>query len=166
MVIEKKLNQETKTIVDAARLIEQNKRVVDDARYYSALRRSQRSSITKPKEDARKEPTKEPYVVVKGFDPVIGKMTAEDKSTGKVFPVEILSDGPLALDSRVMGFPPGPGEKKGYIRGPMKGPPVPPLEAVKKPKKKEEEEIDVWELRYTMRIAFISPEGKPQPDSM
>lgn len=165
MVIEKKLNQETKTIADAARLMEQNKRVVDDARYYSALRRSQRSSITKPKEEARKEPTKEPYVVVKGFDPVIGKMTAEDKSTGKVFPVEILSDGPLALDSRVMGFPPGPGEKKGYIRGPMKGPPVPPLEAVKKPKKKEEE-IDVWELRYTMRIAFISPEGKPQPDLM
>ena len=154
MVIEKKLNTEVKTIADASRLMEQNnKRIVDEARYYAQLRRSQRPPITKSKEEARKEP-KEPYVVVKGFDPVIGKMTAEDKSTGKVFSVEVLSDGPLALDSRVMGFPPGPGQKSGYIRGPMKGPPVPPMEIPKKPKKKEEKELDT--LQYILNVYFVT----------
>jgi len=155
MVIEKKLNQETKTLADASRLMEQNnKRITDEARYYAELRRSQRKPVTKPKEEAIKEP-KEPYVIVKGFDVVSGKMMAEDKSTGKTFPVRVLSDGPLALESRVMGFPPGPGQSMGAIRGPMKGPPIPPVEGKKKPKKKEEEIVEVLDLKYTLKVAFI-----------
>jgi hypothetical protein len=153
MVIEKKLNQETKTLADASRLMEQNnKRIADEARYYAELRRSQRKPVTKPKEEARKEP-KEPYVVVKGFDVISGKMMAEDKSTGKTFPVRVLSDGPLALESRVMGFPPGPGQSMGAIRGPMKGPPIPPIETKKK-KKKEVKEVDT--LQYILNVYFVT----------
>jgi hypothetical protein len=83
-------------------------------------------------------------------------MRAEDKSTGKIFNAKVLSDGPLAVGSRVMGFPPANGESEGYIRGPMKGPPVPPLEIPKKPKKKEEEIVEVLELRYTLIAAFCA----------
>jgi len=153
MVIEKKLNTETKTLADASRLMEQNnKRIADEARYYAELRRSQRKPVTKPKEEARKEP-KEPYVVVKGFDVVSGKMKAEDKSTGKIFNAIVLSDGPLALESRVMGFPPGPGQSIGAIRGPMKGPPIPPVETKKK-KKKEVKEVDT--LQYILNVYFVT----------
>lgn len=155
MVIEKKLNTEVKTIADASRIMEQNnKKIVDEARYYAQLRRNQ-SPITKPREQAKVN--KEPHVVVKGFDVATGKMRAEDKSTGKIFNAKVLSNGPLAVGSRVMGFPPRDGESEGYIRGPMKGPDVPPMEIPKKPKKKEEIE-EVWELRYTMKVAFISPQ--------
>lgn len=154
MVVEKKSNQETKTLADASRLMEQNnKRIADEARYYAELRRSQRKPVTKPKEEATKEP-KEPYVVVKGFDVLSGKMKAEDKSTGKIFNAIVLSDGPLALESRVMGFPPAPGQSVGAIRGPMKGPPIPPIEKKKKPKKKKP--VETKELQYTLSILFVA----------
>jgi hypothetical protein len=55
-----------------------------------------------------------------------------------------------------MGFPPAPGQSMGAIRGPMKGPPIPPYEAKKK-KKKEEEIVEVLNLKYTLKVAFISP---------
>jgi hypothetical protein len=154
MTIKKTLNQETKTISDAKQIMSQNeKNIIQESRYQSNLRRNT-SPLTKPREQAKNN--KEPHVIVKGFDVVTGKMRAEDKSTGKIFNAKVLSDGPLAVGSRVMGFPPANGESEGYIRGPMKGPPVPPLEIPKKPKKKEEEIVEVLELRYTLIAAFCA----------
>jgi hypothetical protein len=156
MAIKKTLNQETKTIPEAKQIMSQNeKNIIQESKYQSNLRRNT-SPLTKPREQAKVN--KEPHVIVKGFDVATGKMRAEDKSTGKIFNAIVLSDGPLALDSRVMGFPPADGQSEGYIRGPMKGPPVPPMEIPKKPKKNEEEKEEIWELRYTMKVAFISPQ--------
>jgi hypothetical protein len=53
-----------------------------------------------------------------------------------------------------MGFPPVDGQSEGYIRGPMKGPPVPPMEIPKKPKKKKEEKVDV--LEYELQIFLVT----------
>ena len=151
MTIKKTLNQETKTVSEAKQIMSQNeKNIIQESKYQSNLRRNQ-SAITKPREKAKVN--KEPHVVVKGFDVAAGKMKAEDKSTGKIFNVKVLSDGPLAVGSRVMGFPPRSGESEGYIRGPMKGPDVPPLEIPKKPKKKEEK---TEELEYELEVFFVT----------
>lgn len=157
MTIKKVLNQETKTISDAKQIMSQNEQnIIQESRYQSSLRR-QPKPITAPNKQ-QANTNKEPYVVVKGFDVATGKMKAEDKNTGKVFDAIVLSDGPLAVGSRVLGFPPKSGESVGAIRGPMKGPPVPPMEIPKKPKKKEEEEAieEVVELHYILTVGFIT----------
>ena len=151
MTIKKSLNQKVETVSEAKQIMSQNeKNIIQESRYQSNLRRNQ-SSITKPREQAKVN--KEPHVVVKGFDVATGKMKAEDKSTGKIFNAKVLSDGPLAVDSRVMGFPPADGQPEGYIRGPMKGPDVPPLEIPKKPKKKE---IETDTLQYVLNVYFVT----------
>lgn len=153
MAIEKVINQKVETASEVKQIMSQNeKNIIQESKYQSNLRRNQ-SPITKPREQAKVN--KEPHVVVKGFDVATGKMRAEDKSTGKIFNAKVLSNGPLAVGSRVMGFPPRNGESEGYIRGPMKGPDVPPLEIQKKPKKKEES-VEVLELRYTFKFAFVT----------
>ena len=156
MTIKKTLNQETKTVSDAKQIMSQNeKNIIQESKYQSNLRRNQ-SAITKPREQAKVN--KEPHVVVKGFDVATGKMKAEDKSTGKIFNAKVLSNGPLAVGSRVMGFPPKDGKSEGYIRGPMKGPDVPPMEIPKNPKKPKEEIEEIEEIRYEFKIRII-PKG-------
>lgn len=158
MTIKKVLNQETKTISEAKQIMSQNEQnIIQESRYQSSLRRQQAKPITASNKQ-QANTNKEPYVVVKGFDVATGKMKAEDKNTGKVFDAIVLSDGPLAVGSRVLGFPPKSGESVGAIRGPMKGPPVPPMEIPKKPKKKEEEEAieEVVELHYILTVGFIT----------
>ena len=156
MTIKKILNQKVETVFEVKQIMSQNeKNIIQESRYQSNLRRNT-SPLTKPREQAKVN--KEPHVVVKGFDVATGKMRAEDKSTGKTFNAKVLSNGPLAVGSRVMGFPPREGESEGYIRGPMKGPDVPSLEIPKKTKKKKVEVEEVGELRYTMKVAFISPQ--------
>ena len=151
MTIKKSLNQKVETVSEAKQIMSQNeKNIIQESRYQSNLRRNQ-SSITKPREQAKVN--KEPHVVVKGFDVATGKMRAEDKSTSKIFNAKVLSDGPLAVGSRVMGFPPADGQPEGYIRGPMKGPDVPPMETPKKPKK---EEIETDTLQYALNVYFVT----------
>lgn len=151
MTIKKTLNQKIKTVSEAKQIMSQNeKNIIQESKHQSNLRRNQ-SAITKPREQAKVN--KEPHVVVKGFDVATGKMKAEDKSTGKIFNAKVLSDGPLAVGSRVMGFPPRDGGSEGYIRGPMKGPPVPPMEVPKEPKKKE---IETDTLQYVLNVYFVT----------
>lgn len=153
MSIEKITNKATNSLSEIQQVMSENKSSgVQNAKYQSDLRRTFANNISLPKTQA--DQNKEPYVVVKGYDVTTGQMIAEDKNTGKTFPTRVLSNGPLAVGSRVMGFPPGPGESMGAIRGPMKGPSIPPYETKKK-KKKEEEIVEVIELRYTLRVAFI-----------
>lgn len=152
MSVEKVTNQPTNSITDVKRLMTENeKRTVSEAKYQSNLRRQHSNKITLSQTE---KPIKEPYVVVKGFDVDTGKMIAEDKNNGITFPARILSDGPLAVGSRVLGFPPQNGGVEGAIRGPMKGPPIPPLEIPKKPKKKKEKEPD--QLQYILNVYFVA----------
>lgn len=100
-----------------------------ESKYQGDLRRTTQKLLTGNKT------SKEPNVVYRGYDTEQGSHIAEDVNTGRRFQAEPLSNGPLKKDERVMGFPPKPGQSKGYIRGPMKGPEIPPIEGGKKKKK-------------------------------
>jgi len=156
MAIKKTLNQKT-TIEDASRVMSQNeKNIIQESKYQSNLRRNN-SAITKPKTQA--STNKEPHVVVKGFDVTTGKMRAEDKSTGRIFPVDVLTNGPIGVGQKVLGFPPKPGSNRGAIAGPPKGQEIPPMESRKKKRKKKEEERDKTNI-YSIEIFFVTGGGK------
>lgn len=154
MTIEKIINKETNSLSEIQQVMSENNSAIHNAKYYADLRRNSAGNISLPKTQA--DQNKEPYVVVKGYDVASGQMIAEDKNTGKTFPARVLSDGPLAVDSRVMGFPPGPGESQGAIRGPMKGKPIPPIEVKKKRKKQVEEVTEELIITVGLNVRFLS----------
>ena len=135
--------------------VEETKKQVDvdvlsEGKYQRGLRRSAQKPLTSNK-------NKEPNVIYRGYDPEQGNHIAEDVTTGRRFQSEVLSNGPLAKDSRVMGFPPKPGQGQGYIRGPMKGPEIPPMEGKKKKRPKKEEEKKEINI-YSLELIFVTGE--------
>ena len=137
-------------VANAKQIMQDQQRVIDENKYQNKLRRQSSKPLTRPVSTNQQ---KEPNVFYRGYDPQQGRHIAEDTANNTRFPVEVLSNGPLRVDSKVLGFPPKPGQSKGYIRGPMKGPEIPPVESPKKKKKKEEKkEINI----YLLELIFVT----------
>ena len=136
-------------VAEAKKQVGIDDNLLAESKYQGDLRRSTQKPLTGNKTN------KEPNVVYRGYDTEQGSHIAEDVNTGRRFQAEPLSNGPLKKDERVMGFPPKPGQSKGYIRGPMKGPEIPPMEGKKK-KKPKKKELPKDKEQYILSINFVA----------
>ena len=137
-------------VAEAKKQVGIDDNLLAESKYQGGLRRSTQNPLTGNKTN------KEPNVVYRGYDPEQGSHIAEDVNTGRRFQSEVLSNGPLAVDSRVLGFPPRPGQSKGAIRGPMKGPEIPPMEEKNKKRPEKKELPKDKEVQYILSINFVA----------